>query len=146
MAGEAGDAPGADDDLSGEEAAEKAEALVSSWPLARAEEVARAFAVFFHLVNLAEEYHRKRIMQRSGSDAQPASGGVGAAVEETERLHGAAHGQALLAGLTERINELAAESEEGGYALENIDEIVTAARLAKESGCSLTRKFTSPWR
>ncbi len=95
-----GDAPGADDDLSGEQAAAKAEALVSSWPLARAEEVARAFAVFFHLVNLAEEYHRKRIMRRSGSSAQPVPGGVGAAVEEIERLYGAAHGQAMLAGLT----------------------------------------------
>lgn len=95
-----GEAPGADDDLSGDEAADQAEALVSSWPLARAEEVARAFAVFFHLVNLAEEYHRKRIMQRAGSSAQPVPGGVGSAVEEIERLHGAAHGQAMLAGLT----------------------------------------------
>jgi phosphoenolpyruvate carboxylase len=90
----------ADDSVaSGDKAAEQAEALVASWPLARAEEVARAFAVFFHLVNLAEEYHRKRIMKRAGSPAQPVPGGVGAAVDEIDTLYGEAHAHAMLAGL-----------------------------------------------
>jgi phosphoenolpyruvate carboxylase len=87
---------------SGDEAAEQAEALVASWPLARAEEVARAFAVFFHLVNLAEEYHRKRMMKRSGSAAQPVPGGVASAVDEIEARYGAAHAQAMLTGLEVR--------------------------------------------
>jgi phosphoenolpyruvate carboxylase len=87
---------------SGEDAAEQAERLVASWPVGRAEEVARAFAVFFHLVNLAEEYHRKRIMRRAGSVEQPVPGGVGAAVQEIEALYGAAHAQAMLAGLEVR--------------------------------------------
>ena len=34
------------------------ERLVASWPIERAEEVARAFTVYFHLVNGAEERHR----------------------------------------------------------------------------------------
>jgi phosphoenolpyruvate carboxylase len=83
----------------GDQAAAEAEALIASWPLQRAEDVARAFAVFFHLVNLAEEYHRKRMMSRAGSVAQPAPDGVGAAVSVIEDVHGAAYAQAMLAGL-----------------------------------------------
>ena len=37
-----------------------ADGLVSSWPLERAEQVARAFTCYFHLVNLAEERSRAR--------------------------------------------------------------------------------------
>src|SRR5271170_4838741 len=35
-------------------------ALVASWDLDRAEQVARAFTVYFHLANLAEEHQRIR--------------------------------------------------------------------------------------
>ena len=42
---------------------EEAERLVASWPLDRAEQVARAFACYFHLANLAEERHRTRILR-----------------------------------------------------------------------------------
>src|SRR5919108_2363866 len=37
--------------------------LVESWPAARAEEVARAFTCYFHLVNLAEEHQRARTLR-----------------------------------------------------------------------------------
>src|SRR5215470_19541987 len=40
-----------------------AERLVASWPVERAEEVARAFTCYFHLANLAEEHHRARILR-----------------------------------------------------------------------------------
>ena len=83
----------------GEQAAAQAQALIDSWPLQRAEEVARAFAVFFHLVNLAEEYHRKRMMSRAGSARQPAPDGVGSAVSVIEAAHGATYAQATLSGL-----------------------------------------------
>lgn len=91
-----------DSATSGDEAADQAQALVNAWPMARAEEVARAFTVFFHLINLAEEYHRKRIMRRAGSPTQPLPGGVGAAVSEIDALYGPVHAQAMLAGLEVR--------------------------------------------
>ena len=37
--------------------------LVASWPLDRAEAVARAFTVYFHLANLAEEQQRIRTLR-----------------------------------------------------------------------------------
>jgi phosphoenolpyruvate carboxylase len=44
--------------------------LVDGFDLTQAESVARAFTVYFHLVNLAEERHRVRILrQRSRSDS-----------------------------------------------------------------------------
>ncbi len=42
----------------------EAEALVETLSHQRAEEVARAFTCYFHLVNLAEEYHRVRALRR----------------------------------------------------------------------------------
>jgi phosphoenolpyruvate carboxylase len=47
------------DDAAGEDPA----ALVADLPLDRAERVARAFATLFHLVNLAEERHRVRVLR-----------------------------------------------------------------------------------
>src|SRR5215469_9471202 len=44
-------------------------ALVASWPLARAEAVARAFTVYFHLANLAEEHQRIRTLRERDSGA-----------------------------------------------------------------------------
>ncbi|GAB3614117.1 phosphoenolpyruvate carboxylase [Humibacter ginsengisoli] len=46
----------------GEASIEDAEALVESFSLDRAEQVARAFTCYFHLVNLAEERHRVRVL------------------------------------------------------------------------------------
>lgn len=45
----------------------EAEALVDSFSSARAEEVARAFSCYFHLVNLAEEHHRVRVLRQRES-------------------------------------------------------------------------------
>ncbi|WP_243063907.1 phosphoenolpyruvate carboxylase [Humibacter sp. RRB41] len=46
----------------GEASIEDAEALVEGFTLERAEQVARAFTCYFHLVNLAEERHRVRVL------------------------------------------------------------------------------------
>src|SRR6476620_10302406 len=46
--------------------------VVDGLSLKRAEQVARAFAVLFHLVNLAEERHRVRVLRsRDIADAPP---------------------------------------------------------------------------
>ena len=47
----------------------KAEKLVASWSLSRATAVARAFACYFHLANLAEEHQRVRTCLLYTSDA-----------------------------------------------------------------------------
>src|SRR5690625_2994416 len=48
----------------------EAQQLIDSFSLQRADEVARAFTCYFHLVNLAEEYHRVRAL-RAREDATP---------------------------------------------------------------------------
>ncbi|NQX10677.1 phosphoenolpyruvate carboxylase [Microbacteriaceae bacterium VKM Ac-2855] len=51
-----------------------AETFVASLSLDRAEEVARAFTCYFHLVNVAEEFHRVRVLRRrelEQGDASP---------------------------------------------------------------------------
>ncbi|MDX6745068.1 phosphoenolpyruvate carboxylase [Actinocorallia sp. A-T 12471] len=56
-------------------------AFVGEWPLERCELVARAFSVYFHLTNLAEEHHRIRTLrERDVEGAAPQSGSVKAAV------------------------------------------------------------------
>jgi phosphoenolpyruvate carboxylase len=51
-------------------------ALVAGWPLARAELVAKAFTIYFHLTNLAEERHRVRVLRgQAGLGDERAGGG-----------------------------------------------------------------------
>lgn len=52
-----------DDAGNADEAMKSAEDLVASWSLERAEDVARAFTIYFHLVNAAEEQHRIRALR-----------------------------------------------------------------------------------
>jgi phosphoenolpyruvate carboxylase len=68
-----GPAPGqaADDDIA---------ALVASWPLDRADAVARAFTVYFHLANLAEEHHRIRTLRERDTGGEPMRESLAAAV------------------------------------------------------------------
>ncbi len=75
------------------------EALVAALPLERAEDVARAFTVFFHLANLAEEYHRIRLLRRSGAELEDAAVGVGDALSRIEQRQGPMASRATLAGL-----------------------------------------------
>jgi phosphoenolpyruvate carboxylase len=45
--------------------------LVASWPLDRAELVAKAFTIYFHLTNLAEERHRARMLRGQAAAGEP---------------------------------------------------------------------------
>ena len=65
----------------------KTEAIVAAWPVERAEEVARAFTVYFHLVNLAEEHHRARVLRERDARG-PQSESLAATVAELQRKHG----------------------------------------------------------
>jgi phosphoenolpyruvate carboxylase len=58
-------------DEQGMDAFEEAEALAEGFTAQRAEQVARAFTCYFHLANLAEEYHRVRILRERESVLAP---------------------------------------------------------------------------
>jgi phosphoenolpyruvate carboxylase len=73
--------------------------LVGSWSLARAEQVARAFTVYFHLANLAEEHQRIRILRERDSGQEPVRESLAAAVAEIGRDAGREHVSELLASL-----------------------------------------------
>ena len=73
--------------------------LVRKWSVARAEEVARAFTVYFHLANLAEEHHRVRVLRSRDSGAGRAGESLATSVAEVRRLHGDERVTSLVAGL-----------------------------------------------
>jgi phosphoenolpyruvate carboxylase len=75
-------------------------AIVAGFDLDRAESVARAFTVYFQLVNLAEEHYRVRILRERGRRPdEPVQESLEAAVAE---VRGSA-GEAALAALLERL-------------------------------------------
>src|SRR4051812_11068605 len=61
------DAGGREDDPAGDEIIK----LVRSWSLEASEQVARAFAVYFHLANLAEEHQRIRNLRERDTGGEP---------------------------------------------------------------------------
>jgi phosphoenolpyruvate carboxylase len=74
-------------------------ALVSAWPVERAEDVARAFTCYFHLANLAEEHHRARILRQRDRAPGVLPESLAATVAEVRAEQGEERLQALLAGL-----------------------------------------------
>jgi phosphoenolpyruvate carboxylase len=73
--------------------------LVAGFDLARAEAVARAFTVYFQLVNLAEERQRVRTLRERSRGAGPVSESFAAAVSEVR----ASEGEQWLAALLDRL-------------------------------------------
>jgi phosphoenolpyruvate carboxylase len=83
--------PDADDDIA---------ALVAGWPLGRAETVARAFTVYFHLANLAEENQRIRTLRERDTGGEPVRESLAAAVAGLRRMPlGAGHQDTLIGRL-----------------------------------------------
>ena len=80
-------------------AGEEITALVSSWSWERAEQVARAFTVYFHLVNLSEEQQRVRTLRLRDSGDLPPRESLADAVGRLRAEGGAAYVAELLAGL-----------------------------------------------
>ena len=74
-------------------------ALVASWPLDRAEQVASAFTVYFHLANLAEEHQRIRALRERDTPGRPLPESLEATVREIRRTHGGDRLEELLTGL-----------------------------------------------
>jgi phosphoenolpyruvate carboxylase len=73
--------------------------LVASWSLDRAEQVARAFTVYFHLANLAEEHQRIRILQERDAGQDPVRESLAAAVDRVGHDVGPGHLGELLGSL-----------------------------------------------
>jgi phosphoenolpyruvate carboxylase len=67
-------------DGASEHADENIARLVASWPLDRADAVARAFTVYFHLANLAEEHQRIRTLRERDTGGEPLRESLAAAI------------------------------------------------------------------
>jgi phosphoenolpyruvate carboxylase len=78
---------------------EAAEDIVAAWPLERAEAVAHAFTVYFHLANLAEEHQRIRTLRERDAGDAPVRESLAAAVAHIRAEHGPQRLADLLAGL-----------------------------------------------
>ncbi len=72
---------------------------MASWPLDRAELVARAFTVYFHLTNLAEELQRVRALREQDTGQAPVRESLAASVAEFRREQGPGQLGDLLARL-----------------------------------------------
>ncbi|HEY1620346.1 MAG TPA: phosphoenolpyruvate carboxylase, partial [Streptosporangiaceae bacterium] len=83
----------------GEQADDDIAALIARWPLDRADAVARAFTVYFHLANLAEEHQRVRTLRERDSGGAPSRESLAATVPELRARLGDEDFTAMLAGL-----------------------------------------------
>jgi phosphoenolpyruvate carboxylase len=87
-----------DDEASSDAAGAAAVSLIAGWSTDRAADVARAFTVYFHLANLAEEHHRVRTLRERDTDGAVA-GGLASAVQELSDALGADTARDLLGAL-----------------------------------------------
>jgi phosphoenolpyruvate carboxylase len=74
-------------------------AMVASWPLERAEAVAHAFTVYFHLANLAEEQQRIRTLRERDARGEVPRDSLAAAVASLRAGLGEQPAASLMAGL-----------------------------------------------
>jgi phosphoenolpyruvate carboxylase len=73
--------------------------MIAAWPLERAEAVAHAFTVYFHLANLAEEHQRVRTLRERDTGERPVRESLAEAVATIRAQHGAGRVSDLLVEL-----------------------------------------------
>ena len=73
--------------------------MVTAWPLERAETVAHAFTVYFHLANLAEEHQRIRTLRERDTGDRPVRESLADAVATIRAQHGSGRVASLLTDL-----------------------------------------------
>jgi phosphoenolpyruvate carboxylase len=73
--------------------------MIAAWPLERAEAVAHAFTVYFHLANLAEEHQRVRTLRERDTGERPVRESLAEAVATIRAQYGAGRVFDLLAEL-----------------------------------------------
>jgi len=134
----------------------KTERIVAAWTLERAEQVALAFTCYFHLVNLAEEHHRARVLrERDRPGTMPES--LAATVAELRRKRGRRRLAEALACLevhpvftahpTEaRRRAVVAAIRRVGRQLDRVDDPRSSEDERPESMRSLTEEIDSLWR
>jgi phosphoenolpyruvate carboxylase len=88
-----------DDVEAAQRAHDDAAVLVEELPPARAEAVARAFTVYFHLANLAEQQHRVRALAQRAREARSDADPLADALRKASALHGPGQAHALLGRL-----------------------------------------------
>ncbi|TMD34368.1 MAG: phosphoenolpyruvate carboxylase [Chloroflexi bacterium] len=135
---------------------QKTEQIVASWSLERAEQVAHAFTCYFHLVNLAEEHHRARVLrERDGPKPMPES--LAATVATLRRRVGRRKLDESLASLevhpvftahpTEaRRRAVVTAIRRVGEQLDRVDDPQSSESRRREAMRRLTEEIDSLWR
>jgi phosphoenolpyruvate carboxylase len=131
--------------------------LVASWPIDRAEQVARAFTCYFQLVNLAEERHRARALRERDRGPEPVAESLEQAVAEIRSRHGEQRLRELLDDLlihpvltahpTEsRRRAVVAAINRVGAQLELLDDPRASGREEREARRRLLEEIDLLWR
>jgi phosphoenolpyruvate carboxylase len=131
--------------------------LVASWPIGRAEQVARAFTCYFQLINLAEERHRARALRERDRGTEPLPESLEQAVAEIRSGHGEEALRALLDDLVihpvltahpteSRRRAVVAAIARVGLQLEALDDPRLSSREEREARRRLQEEIDLLWR
>ncbi len=131
--------------------------LVESWPIGRAEQVARAFTCYFQLVNLAEERHRARALRERDRGTELLAESLAQAVVEIRSRDGEAMLRSLLEDLVihpvltahpteSRRRAVVAAITRVGDQLEVLDDPRASSRETREARRRLLEEIDLLWR
>jgi phosphoenolpyruvate carboxylase len=131
--------------------------LVASWPIDRAEQVARAFTCYFQLVNLAEERHRARALRERDRGIEPLPESLEQAVASIRSGHGEERLRVLLDDLVihpvltahpteSRRRAVVAAIARVGRQLEALDDPRASSREEREARRRLLEEIDLLWR